>query len=68
LLHPSTEELNYTRRDRVKKGVLVNTPTLAWAYTRTYKERGRKRRSVTRSTSVVYPRKLDAVNLNKNEK
>jgi hypothetical protein len=27
LLHPSTEELNYTRRDRVKKGVLVNTPT-----------------------------------------
>jgi hypothetical protein len=38
---PSGEKLNYTRRDRVK-GVLVNTPTLAWAYTGTFKERGRR--------------------------
>jgi hypothetical protein len=29
------------RQDR-KKGVLVNTPTLAWVYTRTFKERGRR--------------------------
>jgi hypothetical protein len=27
-----------------KKGVLVNTPTLAWVYTRTFKERGRRDR------------------------
>ncbi len=29
-----------TSRDRVK-GVLVNTPTFTWAYTRTFKERGK---------------------------
>jgi hypothetical protein len=29
-----------TRRDK-KKGVLVNTPTLAWAYTRTFKDKGK---------------------------
>jgi hypothetical protein len=40
LLHPPAEELNYTRRDRVK-GVLVNTPTFTWAYTRKFKERGK---------------------------
>jgi hypothetical protein len=41
LLHPSAEELNDTRRDRVK-GVLVNvnTPTFTWT----------KERSVTRLT------------------
>jgi hypothetical protein len=41
LLHPPAEELNYTRRDRVK-GVLVNTPTFTWAYTRTFKERAKR--------------------------
>ena len=66
LLHPSTEEFNYTRRDRVKE-VLVNTPTFTWAYTRTLKERGKKR-SVTRSTSVVFPMQWDVVYLNNNNK
>jgi hypothetical protein len=28
--------------DRVKEGVLENTPTLTWAYTRTFKERGKR--------------------------
>jgi hypothetical protein len=32
--------VEYTRRDRVK-GVLVNTPTFTWAYTRAFKERGK---------------------------
>jgi hypothetical protein len=32
---PAAEKLESTRRDR-KKGVLVNTPTLTWAYTRTF--------------------------------
>jgi hypothetical protein len=42
LLHPPAEELNYTRQDRLK-GVLVNTPTLTWTYTRTFlKERGKR--------------------------
>jgi hypothetical protein len=36
---PSEEKLNPPGG---KKGVLVNTPTLAWAYTRTFKERGRE--------------------------
>jgi hypothetical protein len=26
-----------------KKGVLVNTPTITWAYTRTFKEKGKRR-------------------------
>jgi hypothetical protein len=43
-----------------KKWVLVNTPTLTWAYTRKFKERGK-----TRSTSVVSSSKRDAVYLNK---
>jgi hypothetical protein len=50
-----------TRRDK-KKGVLVNTPTLAWAYTR----RHLKTRERTRpATSVVSPLDRDAVYLNK---
>jgi hypothetical protein len=36
------EEFNGNRRDKGKKGVLVNTPTLSWAYTRTLKERGKE--------------------------
>jgi hypothetical protein len=33
-IHPlKSDELNYTRRDRAE-GVLVNTPTFTWAYTR----------------------------------
>jgi hypothetical protein len=35
---PSTES---SRQDK-KKGVLVNTPTLTWAYTWTFKEREKK--------------------------
>ena len=67
LLHPSADELNYTRRGRVK-GVHVNTPTFTWAYTRTFKEKGKKG-SVTRSTSsVVSPVKWDVVYLNEKEK
>jgi hypothetical protein len=41
----------------------VNTPTFTWAYTRTFKERGKKR-SVTRSTWVVSQMQWDAVYLN----
>ncbi len=52
-LHPSDEELKDTRRDRVKKGVLVNTPTFTWAYTRMLKERGKREIRITRLTSVV---------------
>jgi hypothetical protein len=63
LLHPADEELNGTRRDRVKKGVLVNTPTFTWAYTRTFKERGRER-SLTRLTLDVSPIEGDADYLN----
>ncbi len=37
LLHPSDEELNHPRRDRVK-GVLVNTPTFTWAYRRIWRK------------------------------
>ncbi len=29
-------------RDKGKKGVLVNTPTLSWAYTRSLKGRGKE--------------------------
>jgi hypothetical protein len=46
---PSAEEkLNSpeSRHDR-KKGVLVNTPTLTWVYTRTFKERVRRARNST---------------------
>ena len=42
----------------------MNTPTFTWAYTRTFKERG-KERSVTRLTSVVFPLQWDAVYLKK---
>jgi hypothetical protein len=42
----------------------VNTPTLAWAYTRTFKERGIEE-ILTRSTLEVSPMKEDAVYLNK---
>jgi hypothetical protein len=51
LVMASSELVEYTRRDR-KKGVLVNTPTLTWVYTKTFKDRGKKR-YVTRLTSVV---------------
>jgi hypothetical protein len=66
LLHPSADELNYTRRGRVK-GVHVNTPIFTWAYTRTFKERGKKG-SLTRLTPVVFPMQWDAVYLIKNRK
>jgi hypothetical protein len=39
VLHPQNPTGN--RQDE-KKEVLVNTPTLTWAYTRTFKERGRR--------------------------
>jgi hypothetical protein len=67
VLHPSSEELNDTRRDRVKKGVLVNTPTFTWAYTRTFKERGKKeiRNSIDVSS---FPMQWDAFHLNRNKK
>jgi hypothetical protein len=45
-----------------KKGVLVNTPTLTWEYTRTFKGKGKKR-DVTRP--VVSAIKEDGVYLNK---
>jgi hypothetical protein len=46
----------------------VNTPTFTWAYTRTFKEKGKKG-SVTRSTSsVVSPVERDVVYLNEKEK
>jgi hypothetical protein len=51
---PSVEELippPSSRWDR-KKEVLMNTPTLTWAYTRTFKEKG---------NAAI---KLHAVNLN----
>jgi hypothetical protein len=57
LLHPSADEL----------GVLVNTPIFTWAYTRTFKERGKKG-SLTRLTPVVFPMKWDAVYLHKKRK
>jgi hypothetical protein len=38
---PSVEKSNPAGRIG-KKGVLVNTPTLSWVYTRTFKERGRR--------------------------
>ncbi len=41
VLLPSTEKLNPPGRSAIK-GVLVNTPTLTWAYTRTLKEKGRR--------------------------
>jgi hypothetical protein len=54
----------YTRQDR-KKDVLVNTPTLAWVYTRTQRIlRKGKKRSLTQPASVVSPMKRDAVYLN----
>jgi hypothetical protein len=48
VLHPSAEKLNSpgSRQDR-KKGALVNTPTLTWVYTRTFKERVRRARNST---------------------
>jgi hypothetical protein len=67
LLHPiPAEELTYTRRDR-EKGVLVNTPTFTWAYTRTFKERGKKeiRNSIDVSS---FPMQWDAFHLNRNKK
>jgi hypothetical protein len=33
--------VEYTRQDRKKDG-FVNTPTLTWVYTRTFKEKGRR--------------------------
>jgi hypothetical protein len=36
VLHPKVES---TRQNRKIKGVLVNSPTFTWAYTRTFKER-----------------------------
>jgi hypothetical protein len=42
----------------------VNTPTLAWAYTRTFKK-GEKEKSLIRSTLEVSPIEEDAVYLNK---
>jgi hypothetical protein len=47
-----------------KKGVLVNTPTLTWMYTRTFKERGKKIR-YSIDISTVSSNKRDAVCLNK---
>ncbi len=47
----------------------MNTPTLTWVYTRTIKERGGgEKRSVTRSTSVVFPMPWDAVYLKEKKK
>jgi hypothetical protein len=46
-----------------KKGVLMNTPTLTWEYTRTL-EKGELKRSLTRSTLEVSPIKEDDVYLN----
>jgi hypothetical protein len=45
----------------------VNTPTFRWAYTRTFKERGKKR-SVTRSTLMVPQMQWDAVYIKKKRK
>jgi hypothetical protein len=51
-------------RDKGKKGVLVNTPTLSWAYTRTLKERGKE--EICNSIDiVVLPIQWDAVYLSK---
>jgi hypothetical protein len=41
VLLPSTEKFKTPGRSAIK-GVLVNTPTLTWAYTRTLKEKGRR--------------------------
>jgi hypothetical protein len=41
VLLPSTEKLKTPGRSAIKC-VLVNTPTLTWAYTRTLKEKGRR--------------------------
>jgi hypothetical protein len=46
----------------------VNTPTFTWAYTRTFKDKGKKERSVTRLTPVVFPMQWDAVYLNEKRK
>ncbi len=46
----------------------MNTPTFTWAYTRTFKDKGKKERSVTRLTSEVVPMQGDAVYLNKKKK
>jgi hypothetical protein len=65
LLHPSAEELNDTRRDRVN-GVLVNTFT--WANTRIFKERGnRETLNSIGSAFNCIPMQLDAFYLNKIE-
>jgi hypothetical protein len=52
-------------RDKGKKGVLVNTPTLSWAYTRTLKERGEKREICDSIDIVVLPIQWEAVYLSK---
>jgi hypothetical protein len=69
LLHPSDEELNDTRRDRVKRVSLVNTPTFTWAYTRTFKERGKReiRNSVDNAFDCI-AMGWDDFYLNKNRK
>ena len=46
----------------------MNTPTFTWAYTRTFKDKGKKERSVTRLTPVVFPMQWDAVYLNEKRK
>jgi hypothetical protein len=67
LLHPSAEDLNGTRRDRVKR-------VSSWIHphshgrTQEHLKKGEKGRSVTRLTSVESPIKRDAVYLNKNRK
>jgi hypothetical protein len=51
-------------RDKGKKGVLVNTPTLSWAYTRTLKGRGKE--EICNSIDiVVLPIQWDVVYLSK---
>jgi hypothetical protein len=67
-IHPSADKLNPPRRNR-EKGVLVNTPTLAWAYTRTFEQKGEEGIFNLIDIWVVSPMEWDAVYLNeKNRK
>jgi hypothetical protein len=73
LLHPSADELNDTRRDRVKVNSLVNTgeyTTFIWAYTRTFKEMEKKRDPYNSIANAFdcNPMQCDAVFLKKNRK
>jgi hypothetical protein len=65
--HPSTSVPSHRKVESTpgrigKMGVLVNTPTLTWAYTRTFKERQRRDNRPTWIVSLI---KQDAVYLNK---